>query len=145
MGTSFGNLESSAARTGSSSGLRFGRHVVGMAAVALANPLIYVSSDKAMVWVLTWLPAIVAAAVLYGLYALFLTTRAKAGWPGSAIMLAWVLLALLLAGNWMNYQQMRQDASAARAAAGLKPFTGSLDQPAPTIDWEKGHMTPPPN
>lgn len=100
-----------------------------MAAVALANPLIYVSSDKAMVWVLTWLPALLAAGVLYGLYVLFLTKRAKAGWPGSAIMLAWVLLVLLLVGNGINYRQMQEDAAAARTAAGLRPFTGTLDAP----------------
>jgi hypothetical protein len=113
-----------------------------MAFAALANPMLYFDSRPVYLWVATWLVPAVGAACIFGLLALFFTERARRSWPGSAIMLAWVLLVLLLVGNGMNFRQMQQDAAAARTAAGLKPFTGTLDTPpalavappAPAVD-----------
>lgn len=63
--------------------LIFTRHLIGMGIVALANPLIYYSEQPAFRWLETWATPIVLALVAYGLYALFLTQRAKAAWPKS--------------------------------------------------------------
>lgn len=97
---------------------------------ALANPMIYFSADQVLVWLATWGPALIATAVIYGLLALFLTRRARAAWPGGAIALAWVLLLLLVVGNWMNYQEARSRGTPTASEA--------------RIDWEKGKMTAPP-
>lgn len=80
--------------------LLFARHLLGMGIVALANPRIYSSDDPVRAWLETWLPPIAFALVAYGLYALFLTKRAKQAWPKSFFILAWVLLALL--SPWVN-------------------------------------------
>lgn len=82
--------------------LRFARHVVGMAIVALANPLIYFSSENVAAWAATWIMPILFAAALFGLYALFFTQRAKAAWPRSFFILAWVILLLVLAGPYLE-------------------------------------------
>jgi hypothetical protein len=84
------------------SALIFARHIVGMALVALANPLIWYSNDAVEFWVGTWVGPLVVAGAFFGLYWLFLTQRAKMTWPGRFFMLAWVLLALSLAGPWVN-------------------------------------------
>lgn len=112
-----------------STGLRLGRHAVGIMIAALANPMIYFGTHKALVWLATWAPVLIATAVIYGLLTLFLTQRARAAWPGGAIALAWVLLLLIVVGNWMNYREARSRLAPAQ-----------LEAP---IDWEKGAMTPP--
>lgn len=78
-----------------------GRHVVGMAIVALANPLIYYGGGFYQ-WSVALGAALFGAAVVYGLYALVFTQRAKAAWPGSFFMLAWVLLLLALLQGWTD-------------------------------------------
>lgn len=82
--------------------LIFARHIVGMALAALANPLIWYSNDSMGFWVGTWVGPLVIAGALFCLYWLFFTQRAKMAWPGRFFMLAWVLLALSLAGPWVN-------------------------------------------
>ena len=80
--------------------LIFARHLIGMGIVALANPLIYYSNNPTRAWLETWLHPVAFALVAFGLYALFLTKRAKQAWPKSFFILAWVLLALL--SPWVN-------------------------------------------
>lgn len=82
--------------------LRVARHVVGMALVALAHPMVHRSDDPVMTWALAWIGTILLAGALYGLYALFFTSRAASGWPKSAIMLAWVLLLLGMFGAYQS-------------------------------------------
>lgn len=82
--------------------LRLARHAVGMMILAAANPLIYYSDGKLLTWAATWSVPLVFAAVVFALYALFLTKRAKAAWPKSFFMLAWVLLALSVAGPYLE-------------------------------------------
>ena len=82
--------------------LRLARHAVGMMILAAANPLIYYSDGKLLTWAATWSVPLVFAAVVFALYALFLTKRAKAAWPKSFFMLAWVLLALSVAGPYIE-------------------------------------------
>lgn len=76
------------------------RHLVGMGIAALANPLIYYGGGFYQ-WSVTLGAALLGAAVIYGVLALFFTERAKAAWPRSFYMLAWVLLALVLAEPWL--------------------------------------------
>lgn len=78
-----------------------GRHLVGMAAVALANPLIYFGGGFYQ-WSITFITPLLFAAVVYGLYALFFTKRAKGSWPGSFFALAWILLGLAVLVPWMD-------------------------------------------
>ena len=110
-----------------------GRHIAGMAIVALANPLIYHGGGLYQ-WSVTLGAALLGAGVVYGLYALFFTKRAKAAWPGSFFVLAWVLLALATLGPWMD-RSPRQEPT---AQAAPPPGDGS------GVDWEKGEYTPPP-
>lgn len=112
-----------------SSALRLGRHAVGIMIAALGNPMIYFGTDNALVWLATWGPVLIATAAIYGLLTLFLTRRARAAWPGGAIALAWVLLLLLVVGNWMNYREATSRAAPSAAEA--------------SIDWEKGAMKAP--
>ncbi|WP_202758278.1 hypothetical protein [Delftia acidovorans] len=84
------------------SALIFARHIIGMALVAMANPLIWYSNDAMGFWVGTWVGPLVISGAFFGLYWLFFTQRAKMAWPGRFFMLAWVLLALSLAGPWVN-------------------------------------------
>lgn len=118
--------------------LLFARHLIGMGIVALANPLIYYSEQPAFRWLETWATPIVLALVAYGLYALFLTKRAKQGWPKSFFILAWVLLALLVAGPWIN--KPRQNVSTAQtqqAPTNAQQSTASEDK-----EWWKKGSTP---
>lgn len=131
MGTSFAELERAGAQA-TPVGLRLGRHAVGITAAALLNPFIYYVNDRALTWAVTWIGAVGLAGVLFGLYALFFTRRAKAAWPRSFILLAWVLLGLVLAGNWVTYSDSRTG-----AAASVSPA------PAGQTEWERGVLTAP--
>lgn len=82
--------------------LRFARHIVGMAILALASPYVWHDSQPFMTWTMTWLVPIGMALVVFGLYALFFTKRAKAAWPGRFFMLAWVLVALGVASPYLT-------------------------------------------
>ncbi|XXQ53887.1 hypothetical protein ACA040_002569 [Xenophilus aerolatus] len=121
MASSFADLESPAASKRPSPGLRLGRHVVGMAFAALANPMLYFDSRPVFLWVATWLVPAVGAACICGLLALFFTKRARRSWPGGAIVTAWVLFALVLSGYWMTYNEAKSSANAPAAAS---PTTG---------------------
>ncbi|MET3512735.1 hypothetical protein ABIC63_000500 [Pseudacidovorax sp. 1753] len=116
--------------------LRWARQLIGTALVALLNPFVYTGPAGIFAWIVPWAVAFIAAGVIYGLYALFLTSRARAGWPSSFFMLAWVLLALQLAGYWLTYTQADKLHSMSGASTGdvppqgppsLKPFQGKLD------------------
>lgn len=74
--------------------LRFARHIVGMAIIALASPYVWYGSERTLTWFSTWITPLVIAAVAYGLYSLAFRKRAKEAWPQSFFMLAWVILAL---------------------------------------------------
>lgn len=105
-----------------------GRHAVGFAVVSLVNPLIYSANDSLIVWVATWLFPLGLALVLYGLYALFFTNRAKAAWPKSFFVLAWVVLFLSLLGNYQGPKPLpAQVAPQSSPYPGLVPFNGKLD------------------
>lgn len=133
MASSFADLESPAAPKGPSAGLRLGRHVVGMAAAALANPLIYTGPAGMFSWVVPWIAALLVAGALYGLFLLFFTGRAKAAWPGSFIVLAWVLLALQLAGAWLNYSNADRLGELAQPATAEVPSSAG---PKPAFEFD---------
>lgn len=118
--------------------LRFARHIVGMMMLAAANPLIYYGRDRLIDWAMTWITPLLIAGAAFGLYALFFTKRAKAAWPRSFFMLAWVLLALVVAEPYLETLNQKQAAQQPTAQQG-KPVAPQ------TIDWEKGVMTPPSN
>jgi len=132
--------------------LKFGRHAVGLALFSLLSPMVYIHPTPVAWWMTMWVGAIIASAVIYGVYALFFTQRAKAAWPGSFIMLAWVLVGLMVIGGWSIYNSAREKSSERGASQewlekgsrivepqpaattndsspypGLKPFTGKLD------------------
>lgn len=112
--------------------LLYGRHIVGMALFALLNPLIYYDSQPIIAWLTGWAVALVVAAILFGAYALFFTERAKSAWPGGVFMLAWVLVVLVVIGNWSTYNEIRSGAAARRAdreqVASTAPRSG-IDAP----------------
>lgn len=89
----------------------FARHIVGMAILALASPLIYHSSEPVAYWLASWLAPVAISAVVFGLYALFFTRHAKRSWPSSFFTLAWILVALCAAGPWLSTLRERQAAS----------------------------------
>ena len=105
--------------------LIFARHLIGMGIVALANPLIYYSDQPAFRWLETWATPIVLALVAYGLYALFLTQRAKAAWPKSFFILAWVLLTMLVAGPCLDKFRSNQNVAQAHQSAPATQFEPS--------------------
>lgn len=86
----------------SQSKIRFARHVFGMAILAAANPLIYYSDEKIATWASTWIGPLIFAGIFFGLYAVFFRKRAAASWPKSFFMLAWVLLALVVLGPYLD-------------------------------------------
>lgn len=117
--------------------LRFARHIVGMAILSAANPLIYYSSNKATTWAATLIAPLLIAAVIFTLYALFFTNRAKAEWPKSFLVMAWVFLAIVVAQPYMeNFQNKqaasRQQSQVANEHSGqFEPFNGTLDGEKP--------------
>ena len=119
--------------------LRFVRHIVGMAILALASPYVWYGSERALTWFSTWITPLVIAAVVYGLYSLAFQKRAKEAWPQSFFMLAWVILALGVVSPYFEAFNNKQGApnDTTRAAA---PAPGQQEQ---AIDWEKGVFTPP--
>ncbi|MDO9250839.1 MAG: hypothetical protein Q7U48_04735 [Hydrogenophaga sp.] len=117
-----------------SSALRFGRHIVGMALFALANPLIYNSDEPVTRWLSIWAVAIAIALVFFGLYALFFTESAKAAWPKSFFTLAWVFVVLVTVGPYISLVNERMSA------------TKTSNRQAPTteqIDWDRGTIVRP--
>lgn len=153
-------MQTTTAAQATSKPLIFARHMIGMGIVALANPLMYYDREPIGVWLMTCFAPLVGAIVVYGLYAVFLTERAKRAWPKSFFTLAWVLLVLVLIGQWSDYNRARSAPPPVPAVAapaqtqnhGLTPFNGELDPPAGStattstdsqIDWEKGVLTPP--
>ncbi|ADU99440.1 hypothetical protein [Alicycliphilus denitrificans] len=133
---------STAAETQPSMPLRFARHIVGMMILALASPYVWYGSQGALTWASTWITPLVIAGVAFGLYALFFTKRAKAAWPGRFFMLAWVLLALVVAAPYLEtFNQKRaaqqvpvqqeQPATEPAAQAAQPNFFDQFDHPAP--------------
>ena len=107
---------------------RASRHVAGMMILALANPYIRYGNDPVATWVSTWAVPLLIGLAAYGLYALLFRARAKAGWPGKFLMIAWVLLVLVIAAPYLEAFNNRTS----------RPVAGRAE------DWERGAMTPPP-
>lgn len=53
-------------------------------------------------WAATFLGALILAAILYGLMALFFTARAKKKGIKGFLVTAWVMVALQVAGPWLE-------------------------------------------
>lgn len=87
--------------------LRLARHIVGMALVALANPLIYYDPQPVTVWFIGWLGALLFSSVFFVLYALFFTERARSAWPRSLFVIGWVLVLLVVINGWSEYIRIR--------------------------------------
>ena len=88
--------------------LLIGRHIVGWALASLASPLIYRSQNSVDAWLGTLVPVLAFSAIVFALYALFFTARAQAAWPRSFITLTWVLLLLVLVGQYMDTRRVAQ-------------------------------------
>lgn len=101
----------------------FARHIVGMAILALASPLIYHSSEPVGYWFASWMAPVAISAAVFGMYALFFTRHAKRSWPHSFFTLAWILVALSTAGPWMS--KLRENRAAARSESSLPLATSS--------------------
>ena len=113
----------------------FARHIVGMAILALASPLIYHSSEPVTYWFASWLAPVAISAAVFGLYALFFTRHAKRSWPRSFFTLAWILVALSTAGPWISTLKERQAAS--QSAADLpQPSSSSMAADSQKSDEE---------
>lgn len=82
--------------------LVFARHLVLMCLFSLLNPLIWFDSDGFAMWAATLLGALILAAILYGLMALFFTARAKKKGIKGFIVTAWVMVALQVAAPWLE-------------------------------------------
>lgn len=91
--------------------LVLGRNIVGMALVALMNPLIYADPNPVFVWLTGWVAVLAIVGLLYGLYALFFTGKAKSHRPTGFIILAWVMVVLYALGGWSEYNSIKADAS----------------------------------
>lgn len=89
----------------------YGRHVVGMAIVSLANPVIYYHPEPVGWWLSMWLGSLAFALACFFLYYLFFTERAKGAWPSRFFMIAWVFMGLLMLGGWSDYRGARSQAS----------------------------------
>lgn len=115
--------------------LRFARHVVGMMILALASPYVWYGSQGLMTWVSTWLTPLLFASLAFGLYYLFFTKRAKAAWPRSFFILAWVLLALVVGGPYLEMfnnrlsNQRSVQSPAPAIAPQVAPSNTTLAQP----------------
>ncbi|WP_315128079.1 hypothetical protein [Comamonas antarctica] len=88
--------------------LIFSRHIIGMAIVALANPLIYYSNEPVIGWLSTWLVPLAMAGAAFALYAIFFTKHAKGAWPTRFFVLAWIFVVLAVAGPWINNSRSHQ-------------------------------------
>jgi len=85
------------------------RHVVGMAVVALGNPMIYSDPSPLFVWLTGWVMALLVASVVFGVYALLFTSRAKFVWPRMVLAMAWVIVVLYALGGWSEYNHTDQE------------------------------------
>lgn len=108
--------------------LRFARHIVGMAILALASPYVWYSSQSLMTWTMTWLVPVGIALMAFWLYALFFTNRAKAAWPGRFFMLAWVLVALVVSSPYLETFNQKRAAQAQPAAQSVPEQTPQTDR-----------------
>jgi hypothetical protein len=108
--------------------LIFGRHIVGMALFALLNPLVYYHPEPVGWWLSLWLGSLAFSLAFFGLYYLFFTERAKAAWPRSFFMLAWVMVALITLEPYISGFNERVGQKAEKPQyPGLVPFNGKLD------------------
>lgn len=108
--------------------LRIARHVVGMMILALASPYVWYGSQGFMTWVSTWLIPLLFAVFAFGLYYLFFTKRAKAAWPRSFFMLAWVLLALVVGGPYLEMFNNKRAAPNIATASQVRSSTTTQQQ-----------------
>lgn len=106
------------------------RHVVGMAVVALGNPLIYFDSRHIEAWLMTWVSPLLLAGLIFGLFSLFFTERAKSGWPGGFLKLAWVLTVAAVIVPWLERDE-RPAAQVAQPAPVVTPAQAPVAEPAP--------------
>jgi hypothetical protein len=90
--------------------LTVARHVAGMAVVALMNPMIYSDPRPLFVWLTGWVMALLVASIVFGVYALFFTSRAKFVWPRIVLNMAWVIVVLYAIGGWAEYSSIKHDA-----------------------------------
>jgi len=118
------------------SALHHARQVAGMAILALANPLVWYSQAPVLQWAVTWIVPLLIALVAFGLFALFFTKRAKQAWPGRFYMLAWILLALTLAGPWINMGKRGAEPSVVETPGVATPSQST--QPNPFSDPNYG-------
>ena len=95
-------MNTATATNSTSRTLIFARQIVGMAILALANPLVWYSNEPVLRWLESWGVPVLIALAAFGLYALFFTKRDKQAWPGRFFMLAWVLVVLTTAGPWIG-------------------------------------------
>ena len=96
------NTESSAVKTAAP-------HVIGLMALAMANPLVHHTNNPVYQWSLAFATPLLLAGFVYLIYAVFRREKAKDGWPKSFFLLAWVLSALL---NFLPWAERKQPAAA---------------------------------
>lgn len=78
-----------------------------MAVVALMNPMIYSDPRPLFVWLTGWVMALLVASVVFGVYTLFFTSRAKFVWPRMVLTMAWVIVVLYVLGGWSEYGSVK--------------------------------------
>lgn len=98
-----------------------------MAAVALANPLIYYDSSPFEAWALLPVGAVIIAAALFGVLALMSPARAKAAWPATPIKSAWFILVLMLLANWQGYRALPAPPEISAPQSNCKPGATKID------------------
>jgi hypothetical protein len=102
-----------------------------MAVVALANPLIY-HGGGVYSWTVTLFGALLAAAAVYGLYALFFTQRARAAGIVPAVALTWAMLLVIIASEWMGGRAPANEPTRAAPASVMHDTPQSKP-----VDWSQ--------
>ena len=111
--------------------LIFARHIVGMGILSLASPYVWYGSERTVTWLTTWITPLAMASVAFGLYALFFTKKARAAWPGSFFMLAWVMLGLAVATPYFEKHTQKQVLTTERHAPVAPPSPST----PPQVNW----------
>lgn len=139
-------MNTATATNSTSNPLIFARQIVGMAILALANPMVWYSNEPVLRWLESWGVPVLIALAAFGLYALVFTKRAKQSWPGRFFLLAWVLVALVTAGPWINLSKRGAAPMAAQTpalmsndvstkATGAGSFDPSTAKPVKSDQW----------
>lgn len=100
------------------------RHLVGLTVLLAINPLNGIGSNWAGDLLFSFVGVLVVTSVLWGIYALFFTARAKRQWPTGFFLIAWVVTPLAVLGWWKEYE-------------GLKTAGKSPPQPATTVSVQQ--------